>query len=233
MPPGALIMCEEQVSMESRFHQELEQLKMLILQMAVLTEKALRKAIQAFNERDVALAEDVIQRDQEVNLLEVAIDKQSLRLLALEQPMARDLRFIVGCMRIAVDLERIADQAVNVAQRAQFLSTRPPLPPNHALQQLAETALDMFTNVIAAFVTENVDQAGEVCQMDDIADELNVTVLKDLLAYMVHEVPAVERSVQTIIASRCLERVADQATNIAESVVFIVRGVNIKHHCEQ
>ncbi len=219
--------------MESRFHQELEQLKMLILQMAVLTEKALRKAIQAFNERDVALAEDVIQRDQEVNLLEVAIDKQSLRLLALEQPMARDLRFIVGCMRIAVDLERIADQAVNVAQRAQFLSTRPPLPPNHALQQLAETALDMFTNVIAAFVTENVDQAGEVCQMDDIADELNVTVLKDLLDYMVHEVPAVERSVQTIIASRCLERVADQATNIAESVVFIVRGVNIKHHCEQ
>lgn len=219
--------------MESRFHQELEQLKMLILQMAVLTEKALRKAIQAFNERDVALAEDVIQKDQEVNLLEVAIDKQSLRLLALEQPMARDLRFIVGCMRIAVDLERIADQAVNVAQRAQFLSTRPPLPPNHALQQLAETALDMFTNVIAAFVTENVDQAGEVCQMDDIADELNVTVLKDLLDYMVHEVPAVERSVQTIIASRCLERVADQATNIAESVVFIVRGVNIKHHCEQ
>jgi phosphate transport system protein len=219
--------------MESRFHQELEHLKMLILQMAVLTEKALRKAIQAFNERDVALAEDVIQKDQEVNLLEVAIDKQSLRLLALEQPMARDLRFIVGCMRIAVDLERIADQAVNVAQRAQFLSSRPPLPPNHALQQLAETALDMFTNVIAAFVTENVDQAGEVCQMDDIADELNVTVLKDLLDYMVHEVPAVERSVQTIIASRCLERVADQATNIAESVVFIVRGVNIKHHCEQ
>jgi phosphate transport system protein len=219
--------------MESRFHQELEQLKMLILQMAVLTEKALRKAIQAFYERDVDLAEDVIQKDQEVNLLEVAIDKQSLRLLALEQPMARDLRFIIGCMRIAVDLERIADQAVNVAQRAQFLSARPPLPPNHALEQLAETALDMLTSVIAAFVTENVDQAGEVCQMDDIADELNVTVLKDLLDYMVHEVPAVERSVQTIIASRCLERVADQATNIAESVVFIVKGVNIKHHCEE
>ncbi len=219
--------------MESRFHQELEQLKMLILRMAVLTEKALRKAIQAFNERDTHLAEDVIRNDQEINLLEVAVDKQSLRLLALEQPMARDLRFIVGCMRIAVDLERVADQAVNVAERAEFLSTRPPLPPNAALQQLAETALDMLTNAIAAFVNENVDQAGEVCQMDDLADELNVTVLKGLMDYMVHEVPAVERSVQTIIASRCLERVADQATNIAESVVFIVRGVNIKHHCEQ
>lgn len=219
--------------MESRFHQELEQLKRLILQMAVLSEKALRNAVKSFNDRDVALAEHVIQKDHEVNLLEVAVDKQSLRLLALEQPMARDLRFIIGCMRIAVDLERIADQAVNVAQRAQFLSARPPLPQNRALEQLAETALDMLTNVIAAFVTENVEQAGEVCQMDDIADELNVTVLKDLLDYMVHEVPAVERSVQTIIAARCLERVADQATNIAESVVFIVRGVNIKHHCEQ
>ncbi len=219
--------------MESRFHQELEQLKMLILRMAVLTEKALRKAIQAFNERDTHLAEDVIRNDQEINMLEVAVDKQSLRLLALEQPMARDLRFIVGCMRIAVDLERVADQAVNVAERAEFLSTRPPLPPNAALQQLAETALDMLTNAIAAFVNENVDQAGEVCQMDDLADELNVTVLKGLMDYMVHEVPAVERSVQTIIASRCLERVADQATNIAESVVFVVRGVNIKHHCEQ
>jgi phosphate transport system protein len=219
--------------MESRFHQELEQLKMLILQMAVLTEKALRKAIQAFNDRAAVLAQDVIQKDQEVNMIDVAVDKQSLRLLALEQPMARDLRFIVGCMRIAVDLERVADQAVNVAERAQFLSARPPLPPNAALQQLAETALDMLTNAIAAFVNENVDQAGEVCQMDDLADELNVTVLKGLMDYMVHEVPAVERSVQTIIASRCLERVADQATNIAESVVFIVRGVNIKHHCEQ
>jgi phosphate transport system protein len=219
--------------MESRFHQELEQLKMLILQMAVLTEKALRKAIQAFNDRDTGLAEDVIQKDQEINLLEVAVDKQSLRLLALEQPMAKDLRFIVGCMRIAVDLERVADQAVNVAERAQFLSARPPLPPNAALQQLAETALDMLTNAIAAFVNENADQAGEVCQMDDLADELNVTVIKGLMDYMVHEVPAVERSVQTIIASRCLERVADQATNIAESVVFMVRGVNIKHHCEQ
>lgn len=219
--------------MESRFHLELEQLKMLILRMAVLTEKALRKAIQAFNDRDTDLAEEVIRGDQEVNLLEVAVDKQSLRLLALEQPMARDLRFIVGCMRIAVDLERVADQAVNVAERAVFLSARPPLPPNAALQQLAETAIDMLTNAMAAFVNENTDQAGEVCQMDDLADELNVTVLKGLMDYMVHEVPAVERSVQTIIASRCLERVADQATNIAESVVFIVRGVNIKHHCEQ
>ena len=219
--------------MESRFHQEMEQLKMTILQMAALTETALKKAVQALFERDIPLANEVVEKDHEINLLEVAIDKHCLRLLALEQPMARDLRFIIGCLRIAVDLERVADQAVNVAQRAQFLSTRPPLPPNQAMEQLAETAMDMLSSVITAFINQNVSQAADVCQMDDNADELNVTVLKNLLAYMVNEVPAVERSVQTIIAARCLERAADQATNIAETVIFMVRGVNVKHHCEQ
>jgi phosphate transport system protein len=219
--------------MESRFHQELEQLKMLILQMAALTEKALENATRALLERNVDLADQVVEEDQEINRLEVEVDRQSLRLLALDQPLARDLRFIVGSMRISVDLERIADQAVNVAQRAQFLSSRPPLPPNPAVEQLADTALDMLKTVVSAFVNQNADQAIDVCKMDDTADELNVTILKNLLDYMVNDVPAMERSVQTIIAARCLERAADQATNIAESVIFILRGVNVKHHCQQ
>jgi len=219
--------------MESRFHKELEELKMMILQMAALSERALEKSIRAILERDMQLADEVVENDQAINMLEVNIDRQSLRLLALDQPMARDLRFIVGCMRIAVDLERTGDQAVNIAQRAQFLSSRPPLPPNPAMEQLGQIALDMFRTVIHAFVNENSDEAMEVCQMDDAADDMNVRVLKDLLEYMVQELPAVERSVQTIIAARCLERVADQATNIAESVIFINKGVNIKHHCQE
>ena len=219
--------------MESRFHQELEELRMMILQMAALTERALQNSLQALLERNTQLADEVVDGDQEINMLEVYVDRQSLRLLALDQPMARDLRFIIGCMRIAVDLERIADQAVNIAQRAQFLSSRPPLPPNPAIEQLGEVAMDMLRTVLQAFVNENSDQAMEVCQMDDIADDLNVRILKDLLEYMGQDVPAVERSVQTIIAARCLERVADQTTNIAESVIFINKGVNIKHHCQQ
>jgi phosphate transport system protein len=219
--------------MESRFHKELEELKMMILQMAALSERALEKSIRAILERDMQLADEVVEGDQAINMLEVNIDRQSLRLLALDQPMARDLRFIVGCMRIAVDLERTGDQAVNIAQRAQFLSSRPPLPPNPAMEQLGQIALDMFRTVIHAFVNENSEEAMEVCQMDDAADDMNVKVLKDLLEYMVQELTAVERSVQTIIAARCLERVADQATNIAESVIFINKGVNIKHHCQE
>lgn len=219
--------------MESRFHQELESLRMMILQMAALTERALEKSIKALMERNTQLADEVIEGDKEINMLEVDVDRQSLRLLALDQPMARDLRAIIGCMRIAVDLERIGDQAVNIAERALFLSTRPALPANPALEQLAQVALDMLRMVVQAYVTENSQQATEVCELDDAADELNVHVLKDLLEYMVHEVPAVERSVQTIIAARCLERVADQTTNIAESVIFISKGVNIKHHCQR
>ncbi len=113
------------------------------------------------------------------------------------------------------------------------MSNRPPLPTDPAMAELGDTALDMLRSVINAFVTENVSQAMDVCTMDDTADELNVKILKRLMDYMVNEVPAVERSVQTIIAARCLERAADQATNIAESVIFIVKGVNIKHHCQQ
>ena len=218
--------------MESRFREELEQLKMMILQMAALADSALEKAMRALFERDAELANEVIQGDQQINLLEVDIDRYSLRLLALGQPLARDLRFIVGCMRISVDLERVADQAVNVAESALFLSSRPPLPHNSNLEQLAETATDMLRTAIAAFVLGNADEARDVCQMDDTADELNVAILRGLLDYMVGEVPAVERSVQTIIAARSLERVADQATNIAESVIFVVQGVNIKHQSE-
>jgi phosphate transport system protein len=219
--------------MESRFHADLEQLKMLILHMATLTEQALERSIIALVERNDALADEVLQGDNEINLMEVDVDRHSLRLLALDQPMASDLRSIIGSMRISVDLERIGDQAVNIAQRAKFLNSRPPLPHNYAIEDLAETANDMVKLVISSFVNQNPELAFEVCRMDDVADGLNYQILKEMMAYMTTESPAVERSVQTIIAARCLERAADQATNIAESVIFMIKGVNIKHHCQQ
>jgi phosphate transport system protein len=218
--------------MESRFHQELEQLKLTILQMAALVERAMEKAILSLIERNISLAQEVIESDQQINLLEVQVDRFILKLLALDQPMAGDLRFIVGSQRISVDLERIGDQAVNIAERAVYLSGRPPLQPLPAMEQLADTAMDMLKVALSAFINQNIDQAMDVCQMDDQADELNVEVLTGLLDYMLNETPAIERSVQTIITARCLERVADHCTNIAESVIFIVRGINIKHHCE-
>jgi len=179
--------------------------------------------------RDNSLAEDVVSGDKAIDLLEVEVDRHSLRLLALDQPMARDLRFIIGCMRIAVAFERIGDEALHVAQRARFLNSRPSLPTNHAIQELASTALGMLRSVISSFVNLNSDLATDVCKMDDVADELNYRILKDFLAYMTTATPVVERSVQTILVARCFERIADQTTNIAESVIFMDKGVNIKH----
>ncbi|MGO8943043.1 MAG: phosphate signaling complex protein PhoU [Syntrophobacteraceae bacterium] len=218
--------------MENRFHSDLEQLKMTILQMATLAEKALEKSLKALLERDDGLAKEVLDGDREIDLLEVEVDRHSLRLLALDQPMARDLRFIIGNLRIAVELERIGDQAVNIAQRALALNSRPPLPRNLAMEELGDTALDMLRTVISSFVNQDPDLATDVCKMDDIADDLNYRILRNALDYMANEAPAVQRSVETIIAARCLERAADQTTNIAESVIFMVKGVNIKHHCQ-
>ncbi|MCL5406497.1 MAG: phosphate signaling complex protein PhoU [Deltaproteobacteria bacterium] len=219
--------------METRFNSGLEELQMIILQMAARAEKALEKSTRALLERNDDLAREVLNEDREIDLLELEVDRHSLKLLALGQPMARDLRFIVGTMRIAVELERIGDQAANIARRALSLNSRPPLPRNSAMEELADTALDMLRTVISSFVNQDAEIATDVCKMDDVADELHYRILKDALAYMANEAPAIERSVQTIIATKSLERAADQTTNIAESVIFIVKGVNIKHHCQK
>ena len=215
-----------------RFSQELEDLKLEVLRMAALTESALAKALQALFERDSDIAEEVVEGDQEIDLLEVDIDRRCLRTLALDQPMARDLRFIIGCMRVCINLERIADQAVNIAERALYLNERPALPHQPLMEQLATTSVDMLKRAVSAFNDGKTRQASEVCRMDDTADELNLKILKHFIDYIIDEVKSVDRAVNTIIISRCLERCADLATNIAEAVVFIVEGVDIKHYCQ-
>lgn len=216
--------------MENKFRNDLDELKNTVLYMGALTGMALDTAVYALLERDVSRADEVILGDKTINAQEVKIDHLCLKLLALEQPVAGDLRFIIGAMRIAVDLERIGDQAVNIVQRAILLADRPPLCPNPSVRKLGHTAIDMFKSVMGAFSHGSKEIALNVCRMDDTADELNVNILKDLMDCMIADVISVERCLHAIIAARCLERVADHATNIAESVIFITEGVNIKHH---
>jgi phosphate transport system protein len=214
---------------ETQLQEELDRLKLALIRMAALAERAVGQALRALVERDVPLAAKVLQDDEQIDKLEVEVDRMALRLLALQHPLARDLRFVVGGLRIAVDLERIGDQAVNIAQRVQFLSSRPPLPRNTALEEMGDAAREMLKQSILAFVNQNAEQAMSIGRMDNKVDELNVRVLKNLVEYMMGDAPAVERSVQTIIAARCIERLADHSTNIAESVAFMVNGDNIKH----
>ncbi|WP_320174182.1 phosphate signaling complex protein PhoU [Maridesulfovibrio sp.] len=220
--------------MEQRAHfiKKMDDLKVQVLRMSSMAETALHSSVKALAECNAELAEDVIMNDIKINELECELDEHNLSLLALDQPMARDLRFIVGAMRISSNLERIGDQAVNLAHRAVFLSTRPPLPFNQQLDQICSVASEMVSKAVKAFADEDHELAAQVCGMDNEADALNVRILKGLIENMVSETRIVERGVHLIMAASSLERIADQATNIAESVIFITKGVNIKHQCK-
>ncbi|MFW6334604.1 MAG: phosphate signaling complex protein PhoU [Desulfosalsimonas sp.] len=218
------------------FHQELEKLRITVLNMAAQAQDAYEKATRAYTSRDSELAQDVIDGDRQINQIELKVDKLSLRLLALEQPMAKDLRMIIGNMKISNELERIADQAVNISERTIFLCQHPPLEKISAMENLIETSRQMLKQAILSFRDMNVDTAREIPKMDDQADEYTVQVLKSLIELIVADAPAIDsrriktrRSIQTIIISRCMERVADLSANIGEQVTFIVEGVNIKH----
>ena len=217
--------------MESHFHEKLDELRIKVLEMAAYAEKALDKAIKAMIERDSSLAQEVIDEDETINKLECAIDDDSLNILALHQPVARDIRTVVGCMRMIVNLERIGDEAVNIAERALMLNNRPPLPFKPQLEDMAEVTMEMVRSAIKAFKDDDAEMAQMVCDMDVKVNELDLGMIKRLIDFMLKESPAIERSVHTILASRSLERVADLSTNVGESVIFIIKGVDIKHRC--
>jgi len=214
---------------ERPFHRDLNELKLNLLKMATLAEKAVEDSITSLVKRDAALAAKIIAGDETVNQLELAIDDQCLRLLALQQPMARDLRFITSAMKINYDLERIADQAVNIAERAEELAKRPTISCCLDLPAMAEMTYGMILKSIDAFVNQDAKLAEEVCRKDDEVDELNEVILRQVLDFMATHTPAIRRAIHYIIIARCLERVADHCTNIAENVVYIVEGRIIKH----
>ncbi len=215
--------------MRTHLHKELERLEIKIMKMFALTERALNNAVQSLMERDDALAEEVMQGDEVINALEVDIEESILHLLALWQPVARDLRFVLGCSKVANDLERLGDQATNIAERAIMLNQKPRLSLMNAVQSLADVALDMYRNVISSFSSLDCEQAAQVCGQDNTADELNIKIIRRLIDYMSTESMIVERAVHTIIVANSLERVGDLSTNIAENVYFIVQGINVKH----
>jgi phosphate transport system protein len=222
--------------MQRHFIKELEKLKMTVLKMATLARRALQNATRAYLNRDEALARQVVEGDREINDLEMEIDELSLTMLALEQPMAKDLRFILGCTKISNELERIADQGVNIAERTVFLCQNPPLEPIPAMERLIEVVDEMLEKAITAFAEQNTEKAFDISKMDDIADQYTLEVLQSLIAYMAQSTPLTEkrllntrRSILIIIISRCLERTGDMATNIAEQVEFIVKGNKIKY----
>lgn len=215
------------------FHDELSALKAKLLTMSGEAQEALGRALEALLRRDGELAAEVIARDRTIDALELEIEETVIDLLATQQPMARDLRLLVAASKIANDLERVGDHAVNIAQSADRLREAPPIAPEPELLEMARQARAMLAGALDAFVRGDAALGRDVCRRDDSVDALHDSVFRILLTHMMEDPHAIGAALELLLVSRNLERVADLATNIAEDVVFVVEGKTIKHHAAE
>ncbi len=214
---------------DRHYEAELKDLHVKILEMGGVGEKQIVNAVTALVNRDDELARTTIERDHAVNRMDVEIDELCLRLLALHQPTARDLRLITTALKITTDLERIGDMAVNMCERALELNLEAQLKPFIDIPRMAEVAQTMLRQCLDAFVREDVELALKVCRDDDIIDQLNGQLFRELLSYMIEDPQTISRALRLLFIGKYLERIGDHATNIAEMVVFMVKGKSIRH----
>ena len=219
--------------METQFDEELKILKQKLLMMGDLAQEMIGLAIQALKEREHGFAQEVLNIEEKVNRLEIDIEDEVLVLMARRQPAAKDLRLLTAVLKINNDLERVADQAVNIAELAMYLIKEPSLKPLIDIPFMANLAQKMIRNSLNAFVNHDVAMAKEVCEKDDQVDRINDQIFRELLTYMMENPRSITRAVDLILVSRNLERIADHATNIGEEVIFIEEGKNIKHHIQE
>ena len=220
------------VDVHRHFHDELSHVKVRLLTMSGEAEAALGLAVEALLERDEEKARRVIAGDRVIDSMEVEIEEQCINLLALQQPMARDLRMLTSALKIANDLERVGDHAVNIAQSAERLSQARPITPEPEIIEMARLARDMLSDALEAFIRGDAAAGREVCLRDDKVDALHRSVFRILLTHMMEDPHMIGAGMELFLVSRNMERVADLATNIGEDVVFLVEGKSIKHHAE-
>lgn len=214
---------------QRHFDEELADLKTKLLRMAAQTEDQIDQALTALVTRDSALARVVIERDHQINALDVEIDEESIRLLALHQPAARDLRLVTTAMKIATELERISDLSENVSERVIELNEEPQLKPYIDIPMMGNMARVMVKHSIDAFVKEDAQLARKVLTDDDYVDDLMEQLFRELLSYMLEDTRTISRAIRLSFIAKYLERMADHATNIAELVVYLVEGKIIRH----
>ncbi|HEY7684662.1 MAG TPA: phosphate signaling complex protein PhoU [Gemmatimonadales bacterium] len=215
------------------FHDELSELKSTLLAMSAEAQTALSSSVEALLQRDSTKAAQVISGDHRIDGFELEIEEQVVKLLATQQPMARDLRLLMAAMKISNDLERVGDHAVNIAQSAERLLVSPPIVPEPEIVEMARLARRMLADALDAFVRADAQAGRALCRRDDQVDGLHDSVFRILLTHMMESPHIISAAMELFLVSRNLERVADLATNIAEDVVFMVEGKTIKHHAEE
>jgi phosphate transport system protein len=214
---------------DKAYEQELTTLREQLLEMGGLVEAAIAASVRAVVERDATLADQVKQKDRVINRMEVAIDQACRRILALRQPAASDLRFITTALKIVTDLERMGDLAVNIAERAVDLAQAPALRPLHDLARLAQLSETQLKRALDAFVSGDTEEAEEVLKGDDHLDALYLKLFNELLGLMMEDPRSIRRATSLMFVAKHLERFGDHATNLAEMVIFMVRGTDVRH----
>jgi phosphate transport system protein len=216
------------------FHDQLAQLKQRLLDMSDLATSLLDLGVDALLSRDANMAEAVITGDRDLDALELEVEDQAIGLLALQQPMARDLRFIIASIKVSNDLERVGDHAVNIAQSAiRLASTSTIITPDPEITDMARRARQMLRDSLTAFVRADGALGREVCRADDEVDAMHNSIFRILVTHMMEDARTITPSLELLLVSRNLERVADLATNIGEDAVFLAEGKQIKHHAEE
>jgi len=219
--------------MERHFHHDLEALRDRLSDMAGRAERALVKAMEALRTRDARLGQEVISEDLEIDRIELEVEGGCLSFLGLQQPVARDLRFLVAAIRTSNHLERVGDHAVNVAQSALKLSALPRLKPPEELAAMADCTISMLRDSVTAWLSGDTAMARRICERDAEVDRLKSTIFTQLSDLMIQEPETVPRALEMLLVSRNLERVADQATNVAEEAIFVAEARVIKHHADE
>ncbi len=216
------------------FHEQLDQLKQRLLDMSERAEALVDLSVEALLHRDAGKAEAVVEGDSEIDALEVEVEGLAVSLLALQQPMARDLRFIISAIKISSDLERVGDHAVNIAQSTQRLvEMRSNITPDPEVEDMARRARHMLGDALDAFVRGDGALGRDVCRRDDVVDALHDSLFRILLTHMLEDPSTISAALELFLVSRNLERVADLATNIAEDAVYLAEGKTIKHRVEE
>ena len=219
--------------MERHFDRDLQELKERILYMGSLAETMIHLAIKGLVDRQPDLAKDIARQERDVNQLQIEIDDRAIKMIALHQPTASDLRFLAAAMKINSDLERIADQAVNISETTDYLLQEPPLKPLIDVPRMAQIASKMLKDALDSFVNRDENLARSVLVRDDQVDELKDQVFRELLTYMISDASTIKRGLDLILIARNIERIADHATNIAEDVVYVILGKDIRHRAEE
>lgn len=215
------------------FHEKLDLLKHRVLEMSQRAEELLSVSVHAFLHHDAARAESVLAADREIDTLEIEVEQLAISLLALQQPMARDLRFIITAIKITGDLERVGDHAVNIAQSTlRMVNLRADFTPPPEIEEMAQRARKMLSDALDAVVRLDGVLGRDVCRRDDLVDALHESVFRIMITHMMENPATITAALELLLVSRNLERVADLATNVAEDAVYLTEGKTIKHHLE-